>query len=61
VFREVADEHAFYFSGAQPEDLVDALSQWMVLREKQEVPLPEGIQWKTWRESAKDLLVNILI
>lgn len=60
VFREVAGEHAFYFSGFTPENLGEAISQWMVLREKREAPLPEGIQWKTWRECAKYLMNNIL-
>lgn len=60
VFREVAGEHAFYFSGLEPENLGDAICSWMCLREKGEIPLSEGMKWKTWQESANDLLKNIL-
>lgn len=56
VFREVAGEHAFYFAGAQPRELADALAQWLLLREAGTAPVPTGMRWNAWSDNARELL-----
>ncbi|MGA2028125.1 MAG: glycosyltransferase, partial [Syntrophobacteraceae bacterium] len=56
VFREVAGEHAFYFSGLQPEPLANAVKEWMALFYAGQAPQSEGMKWLTWKESTQDLL-----
>jgi glycosyltransferase involved in cell wall biosynthesis len=60
VFREVAGEHAFYFTGRAPEDLADAISTWLALRERGEAPSSTGMPWLTWAQSTGQLLDVIL-
>lgn len=55
VFREVVGEHAFYFSGLVPEDLADAINNWLALNQKNAHPKSEGMHYLTWRESALQL------
>lgn len=59
VFREIAGEHAFYFSGLEPGDLAEALRQWLAADARGEVPASAGIRWSTWRESCRALLAAI--
>ena len=56
VFREVAGEHAFYFSGSQSADLADALGRWLMLYRRGEHPKSNMIQRLTWQQSAQQLL-----
>jgi glycosyltransferase involved in cell wall biosynthesis len=60
VFREVAGEHAFFFTGRAPEELADAIATWLALRERGDAPSPEGIPWLTWAQSTAQLLDVIL-
>jgi len=60
VFREVAGEYAFYFTGRAPEDLADAISTWLALRERGEAPSSKGMPWLTWAQSTAHLLDVIL-
>jgi glycosyltransferase involved in cell wall biosynthesis len=55
VFREVAGEHAFYFSADWPEELADAIQQWLSLYAQGNAPKSEGMRWLTWQQSAKTL------
>lgn len=55
VFKEVAGEYAYYFSGHEPSDLADALSRWMGLYESGQHPASDDMPWSTWRESAEKL------
>jgi glycosyltransferase involved in cell wall biosynthesis len=55
VFGEVAGEHAFYFSGLAPKDLVDAIIAWLALSQKNLHPKSEGIPYLSWQESALQL------
>lgn len=59
VFREIAGENAFYFSGLEAEDLAQALEIWIDLYKKKQSPPSKGIKLLTWEESAK-LLLNKL-
>jgi hypothetical protein len=60
VFREVAGEHAFYFTGRAPEELADAISTWLATRERGKAPSPEGMPWLSWAQSTAQLLDVII-
>lgn len=56
VFREVAANHAYYFSGLEPEDLSNAVKEWTTLYVLGEHPRSQNMPWQTWKDSAKQLL-----
>lgn len=56
VFREVAGDHAFYFSGLDAKDLADALRRWLDAYAQGVAPSSTGIRWSTWQESCQSLL-----
>ena len=60
VFREVAGEHAFYFSGASAEILAEALSRWMTMHGEGKAPHSAGMCWLSWAESAQQLMTVVL-
>jgi glycosyltransferase involved in cell wall biosynthesis len=60
VFREIADQHAHYFSGFGADDLANSLEEWLHLHEKDSVPQSQGMSWITWQESARQLVDNLL-
>ena len=60
VFHEVAGEHAFYFTGKAPEQLADAISTWLALRERGEEPSSKNMRWLTWAQSTAQLVDVIL-
>ena len=60
VFREVAGEYAFYFSGQAPDDLAMAVRNWLGLHAQGKAPSSENMPWLTWRQSAQQLLAAIL-
>jgi glycosyltransferase involved in cell wall biosynthesis len=60
VFREVAGEHAFYFSGKSPEELAASIKDWLILYKQQDYPTSEKLPWLTWKKSAVQLM-NIMI
>ncbi len=60
VFREVAGEHAYYFSGTSPEALADAVSNWMELHAEGKAPSSAGMSWLSWAESARQLMEVVL-
>ncbi len=55
VFREVAGEFAYYFSGKEPEDLAAAIKTWLALFDKSQHPSSVNMPWLTWKESAEQL------
>lgn len=55
VFREVAGEHAAYFSGTRAEDLALAIEHWLASHARGEHPRPEGMPWLTWAQSVERL------
>jgi len=55
VFRELAGEHAFYFSGLAPENLADAVTTWIALNQKDIHPKSDSMHYLTWRESVIQL------
>jgi glycosyltransferase involved in cell wall biosynthesis len=58
VFREVAGEHAFYFTGGDPQSLADSLRTWISLGDA--VPVSSTIPRLTWQQSSRQLLDVIL-
>lgn len=56
VFREVAGEHAFYFSGLNGDALATALCKWLALYSTGKAPSSDSLRWLTWTESANQLL-----
>lgn len=60
VFREIARNGAYYFSGLRPEDLADAIKSWMELYRRGEHPKPEKVEVLSWREVAGRYLREIL-
>ena len=59
VFREVAGEHAFYFSGG-PTQIAGAIKEWFSLFVNKTHPKSDQISWKTWKQSAHSLLGLVL-
>ncbi|HEY0061828.1 MAG TPA: glycosyltransferase [Telluria sp.] len=60
VFREVSGEHAFYFQGDDAASLAASLTEWLTLLDANQAPSSQGMPWLTWRESADQLLDNLI-
>ncbi|TFW30407.1 glycosyltransferase [Massilia horti] len=60
VFREVAGEHAYYFSGLVPADLANAVQSWLALSTTGDAPTSTGMPWLTWDQSAQQVLDAIV-
>lgn len=60
IFKEVAQEHAFYFSDSdKPQVLRDALEQWHKKWKNGQHPPSDRMHRLTWRQSAHQLLDRI--
>jgi len=59
VFREIAGEHATYFSGLSPEPLADCIEQWLCDFASGNATPSTGIRPLTWNESAAMLLEKL--
>jgi glycosyltransferase involved in cell wall biosynthesis len=59
VFREVACEHAAYFSAETPNELAIAIKSWLADYQKNKHPKSCGMNYLTWKESAAMLLNKI--
>lgn len=60
VFREVAGDHAFYFTGNQGEQLAASMEEWIALNERGSAPPSRGLRWLTWQQSA-DQLADVVL
>jgi glycosyltransferase involved in cell wall biosynthesis len=60
VFREVADKHAFYFSGLRSESLAVAIGKWLALDKAGKTPRSSTMPWLTWKQSTQKMLGVIL-
>jgi len=60
VFREIAGEHAAWFSGTTAEELAAALESWIARWTAGDVPATAGMPWLTWEQSAQQLLDVVL-
>jgi glycosyltransferase involved in cell wall biosynthesis len=54
VFREVAGDHAYYFSGVSADALASALQSWLSAGDA--VPKSTGITRLTWHQSSRQLI-----
>ena len=59
VFREIAGEHAAYFSGLEPDVLADVLEHWFEDFRRGAVVPSAGIEPLTWEESTRMLLSRL--
>jgi glycosyltransferase involved in cell wall biosynthesis len=55
VFREVAGNHAFYFTGTRPDELTTFLHKWLTLLATGEHPKSDDMSWLTWEQSSEQL------
>ena len=55
VFREIAGEHAHYFTGYQAVDLSTALQAWLELDALGRAPQSSGMRWNTWKQATTQL------
>ncbi|MCY1544121.1 Glycosyl transferases group 1 [compost metagenome] len=61
VFREVAKDHAFYFSGAaDTQSLASSIEKWLELYDRNEHPQSIGLEHLSWSESAIELMTVLL-
>jgi glycosyltransferase involved in cell wall biosynthesis len=60
VFREVASDHAHFFTDASPEGLAESLSVWLKAYEVGRHPRSVAMPRLTWRESTERLCQVIL-
>ena len=59
VFREVAGESAYYFSGLESKDLSGVIKEWLMLKEENTILRLDGMKRLTWKESCQELLARI--
>jgi|GEM_PF-4568419 len=60
VFREVAGDYAFYFSGNDAKNISSAIESWLILYENCEAPNSSGISWLTWKQSTESLMTKLV-
>ena len=60
VFREVAREHAYYFTGLAPAALAEAVRAWLALHAAAKAPPSTALPWLTWADSARQLTAVVL-
>lgn len=60
VFREVAGEHAFFFTGATGKDLAAAVTEWLALYRAGRHPTSDDMPRLTWAETAERLARSIV-
>jgi glycosyltransferase involved in cell wall biosynthesis len=60
IFREVAEGHAYYFKGESPEDLAQAINEWLLLYKAQKHPKSAEMPWLTWEQSTEKLKAALI-
>lgn len=56
VFREILKDGAHFFGGTKPDDLADAIDQWIGLQERGAAPPSSQVSTLSWQDSASQLL-----
>jgi len=59
VFREIAGEHAQYFSSTTPTALASDIAAWLDLIKEKRAVSSAGIGRLTWKESANQMLDSL--
>ncbi|WP_412851515.1 glycosyltransferase family 4 protein [Ectothiorhodospira shaposhnikovii] len=60
VFREVAEDHASYFTGETGTALAEHLNHWLAHYQAGTHPKVQGLRWNTWAESTHQLQQALL-
>lgn len=60
IFREVAGDRAFYFSGLESEYLVEAIRSWIKLYTQNCHSGSDDLPWRTWKESVESLSGTVI-
>jgi len=60
VFKEVADEYAYYFRGFKGEDLANSIKDWIELYNIDKHPKSNNMPYSSWKEST-EILKTFLI
>lgn len=60
VFREVAENNAFYFSGENDEGIFEEFKYWLKMFKEKQHQDSTRMKWMTWVDSA-DQLMKVLI
>ena len=60
VFKEVAGDHAYYFSGFEPMHLGQAIETWLELYRSGQHPVSVDMPRLTWQQSTEQLLNALL-
>lgn len=60
VFREVAEEHAFYFPNQDASALASAITEWFRLDAQGRAPASRDMPYLSWAESTQQLLDVVL-
>ncbi len=55
VFREVAGDHAVYFSGLEAHNLKKNIELWLNLYSENRIPESSKMPWLSWKQSTKKL------
>jgi glycosyltransferase involved in cell wall biosynthesis len=56
VFREVAGDHAYYFSGTQASSLAASIKEWLSLRERGQLKSTKEMPVICWQESSREFI-----
>ncbi|MBQ5998242.1 MAG: glycosyltransferase family 4 protein [Treponema sp.] len=59
IFREVAGENAFYFSGTTGEELAVKIREWLELYDNGTYPCSDKISYISWEQSVKNVFAAI--
>lgn len=60
VFREVAGEHASYFTGTAPQTLSEAVERWLEMQSAGTLAQSHGLPWMNWTQATQAMLDVIL-
>jgi glycosyltransferase involved in cell wall biosynthesis len=60
VFREVAGDNAYYFSGLEISGLAKAIRDWLDIEKAGKAPQSDAMPWMTWKQSTQNLLNVVL-
>jgi glycosyltransferase involved in cell wall biosynthesis len=61
VFREVAGDCAFYFTGDTPQDMASSLKAWLGFYQEERHPKSDQLCWSTWEKSAERLKAALIL
>ncbi|MCX7178692.1 MAG: glycosyltransferase family 1 protein [Proteobacteria bacterium] len=59
VCREVAQQHAHYFTGLAAENLATAISDWLKLHKSGRAPSSTAMSWLTWTKNVEKLVAEL--